>query len=134
MKTLDLRKNDFALNKAIFWALATKATAKNGLKEPSLQLLTFKGLPHLKPKIQEEDLFKVGNADSDVVWRSFHTQKCYHIDESDELDLLAYSWIKSLPSELKAQDIGFDEIKMNRLHEVWRRTNQDRRDGLLLKS
>ena len=37
----DIRRNNFALNKAIFWALATKATAKNSLKEPCLRLLTF---------------------------------------------------------------------------------------------
>ena len=128
LKNPDLRRNNFALNKAIFWTLATRATAKNGLKEPCLRLLTFEGLPHLKPKIQEEDLFKARDADSHTVWRSMHTQKCYHIDEGDEVDLSAYSWIKELPSELKARDIGFDEIEMNRLYEVWQRTNQYRRD------
>ena len=36
LKNLDLRSDDFTLNKAIFWALVTKATAKNDLKEPCL--------------------------------------------------------------------------------------------------
>ena len=51
------------------------------------------------------------------------TRKCYHINESDELDLLAYFRIKELPAELKAQDMGFDETEINRLYKVWQRTN-----------